>query len=385
VSIQVGIVGAGPAGLLLSHLLHLHGISSVVLETRDREYIQKRVRAGILEHGTVEILRQAGLGERMDAEGLEHHGIELRFDGVGHRVPMTDLTGRQITVYGQQEVVKDLVARRLNDGGDVRFGVSDVEIAGIDTASPVLRFTQHGRPTQLSVDFVAGCDGFHGVSRPAAGDALRTFQREYPFSWLGILARAKPRVDELVYAHHDRGFALYSMRSPEVSRLYLQVSAADDLAEWPDERIWDELAVRFSLDGEPWEPTRGEVFEKSLAPLRSFVVEPMQRGRLLLAGDAAHIVPPTGAKGLNLAVNDVWLLSRALDAWFTRGSQDLLNSYSRDALVRVWKAEHFSYWMTTMLHRMNDDPFQHRLQLAQLRNVVESPSYAAALAENYVG
>lgn len=384
---QVGIVGAGPAGLLLSHLLHLHGISSVVLEIRDREYIEHRVRAGVLEQATVDTLREAGLADRLDAMGLRHEGIELRFDGEGHRVPMTELTGRAITVYGQQEIVKDLVARRLADGGDIRFEVSEVRLDVLTGSEPKIHFRHGGREDELVCDFVAGCDGFHGVCRVSAPDAaLNVYEREYPFAWLGILAEAKPAVDELIYCLHERGFALYSMRSPTISRLYLQVSVDEDLENWPDDRIWDELAARFTLTGSDWRPTEGPILEKGITPMRSFVTEPMQFARLLLAGDAAHIVPPTGAKGLNLAVNDVHLMARALDAWFSSGDDALLNRYTDDALRRVWRVQHFSWWMTQMLHRFpGDDPYQHRLQIAQLRNVVDSRAYATALSENYVG
>ncbi|WP_166352992.1 4-hydroxybenzoate 3-monooxygenase [Phytoactinopolyspora limicola] len=384
---QVAIVGAGPAGLLLSHLLHLHGISSVVLEARTRGYIEQRIRAGVLEQNTVDILRDAGVGSRLDAEGLPHEGIELRFGGEGHRVPMTELTGRAITVYGQQEVVKDLVARRLADGGDIRFEVSDVRLDGLTSDRPVVRFHHGGAANELTCDVIAGCDGFHGTSRPSVPPGqLTVYERDYPFSWLGILAEATPAVHELIYCLHENGFALYSMRSERVSRLYLQVPPDTDTAEWPDERIWDELATRFQLGGSPWPPNRGPIFDKGVTPMRSFVTEPMQYGRLLLAGDAVHIVPPTGAKGMNLAVNDVWLMARALDAWYTTGDETLLTSYTRDALRRVWQAQHFSWWMTSMLHRFpGDDPYQYRLQIAQLHNVVDSPAYATALSENYVG
>jgi p-hydroxybenzoate 3-monooxygenase len=384
---QVGIVGAGPAGLLLSHLLHLHGIASVVLEIRDREYVEKRVRAGVLEQGTVDTLREAGLAARLDAQGLRHEGIELRFDGEGHRVPMTELTGRAITVYGQQEVVKDLVARRLADGGDVRFEVSDVGLDRLTTDEPVVSFRHEGRDEELVCDFVAGCDGFHGVCRGSTpAGALHGYERVYPFGWLGILAEAAPAVDELIYCLHENGFALYSMRSPMVSRLYLQVPADETIGAWPDDRIWAELATRFRLAGSDWRPNEGPIFDKGITPMRSLVTEPMRYGRLLLAGDAVHIVPPTGAKGLNLAVNDVRLMARALDAWYSSGGHSLLDSYTTDALNRVWRVQHFSWWMTSMLHRFpGDDSYQHRLQVAQLRNVVESRAYATALSENYVG
>ncbi|MFH5824019.1 4-hydroxybenzoate 3-monooxygenase [Georgenia sp. AZ-5] len=381
---QVVIVGAGPAGLLLSQLLHLAGVESVLLERRDREYCEKRVRAGVLEHQAADILREAGVGERMDREGLVHEGIELRFDGEGHRVPMTELTGRHITVYGQQEVVKDLIARRLGDGGDLRFEAQDLEIHDVGTAEPSVTYTRDGGTHRVVADVVAGCDGFHGPSRAAAGPA--ELLHHYPFAWLGILAHASPRTHELIYSLHERGFALYSMRSEQVTRLYLQVDADDTVDSWPHERIWDELAIRFSLDGEAWDPGRGEIFDVGITPMRSFVAEPMRRGRLLLAGDAAHIVPPTGAKGMNLAVHDVWLMARAIEHWYTTGDEALLESYSDDALRRVWRGEHFAWWMTSMLHRFHDeDLFRYRLQVAQLRNVVSSHAYATALAENYAG
>lgn len=384
---QVGIVGAGPAGLLLSHLLHLRGITSVVLERHSREYVEQRVRAGVLEQGTVDVLREAGVADRLGQEGLRHEGIELRFDGEGHRVPMTDLTGRAITVYGQQKVVEDLADRRLADGGDVLYEVSDVELDGLGTQSPTIRCTHEGRSVEVECAVVAGCDGFHGISRPSVPSANgQVFEREYPFAWLGILAEAAPAVDELIYSLHENGFALYSMRSPTVSRLYLQVAADEDIANWPDDRIWEELATRFALTGSDWRPTEGPIFDKGVTPMRSFVFEPMQYRRLLLAGDAAHIVPPTGAKGLNLAVNDVTLMARALDALLNHQDESLVNSYTDDALRRVWRAQHFSWWMTSMLHRFaGDDRYQHKLQIAQLRNVVESTAYATALSENYVG
>lgn len=384
---QVGIVGAGPAGLLLSHLLHLHGISSVVLEVRSRDYIERRVRAGVLEQGTVDTLREAGVSERLDRQGLRHEGIELRFEGADHRVPMTDLTGRAITVYGQQEVVKDLVAQRLADGGDIRFEVSDVRVDGLTGDRPTVYFRHDGREEELECDFVAGCDGFHGVSRESVPEGvLQAYEHEYPVAWLGILAEAAPATEELIYCLHENGFALYSMRSPRVSRLYLQVSPDEDLDKWPADRIWDELATRFRLADSDWRPTEGPLLESGITPLRSFVTEPMQYGRLFLAGDAAHIVPATGAKGLNLAVNDVRLLARGLDAWYSSGDESLLDSYTADALHRVWRVQHFSWWMTEMLHRYpGDGPFRHRLQIAQLRNVASSQAYATALSENYVG
>jgi p-hydroxybenzoate 3-monooxygenase len=382
---QVGIVGAGPAGLLLSHLLGLAGVESVVLEARSRDYVEKRVRAGVLEHPTTELLREVGLGARMDREGLPHHGLSLRFDGEDHRIALTDLTGRSITVYGQQEVVKDLVAARLAAGGQVLFESTAIAVPGIDQGRPAVIYTDPaGRTQELRCDIVAGCDGSHGVTR-AAATGLTTYQREYPFAWLGILARTPPSHHELIYTYSDRGFALHSMRSPEVTRLYLQVPPDEEIAAWPDDRIWAELAARLRTAG-GFTLREGPVLEKGITPMRSFVVEPMRSGRLFLAGDAAHIVPPTGAKGMNLAIADVRVLARALTAYFSDGRQDLLDAYSETCLRRVWRAEHFSWWMTSMLHRFpGDDAFQHRLQLAQLRYTTTSVAAATSLAENYVG
>lgn len=384
---QVCIVGAGPAGLLLSHLLHLKGVESTVVENRSREYVEHRVRAGVLEQGTVDLLNASGVGARLKREGLVHHGIELRFDGSGHRIAMTELTGgRSITVYGQQEVIKDLIRARLADGGDIRFGVSDVSLHDIDTNAPAVLFRQEGEPLRIDCDIVAGCDGFHGVCRSAvpAGE-LHSFERAYPFAWLGILAEAPPTHDELIYAHHDRGFALYSMRSPEVTRLYLQVSPDEKITEWPDTRIWQELHTRLET-GDGWTLREGAIVERGVTGMRSHVVEPMQYHRLFLAGDAAHIVPPTGAKGMNLAVADVRVLAQAIGAFCDGQGSDLLDRYSATCLERVWRAEHFSWWMTSMLHRFpDDDGFQRRLQRSQLNYVVASRAAAASLAENYVG
>jgi p-hydroxybenzoate 3-monooxygenase len=379
---QVGIVGAGPAGLMLSHLLARAGIDSVVLEARSREYVQQRVRAGVLEHPTVELLREVGLAERLDREGMPHEGISLRFEGVDHRIDFTDLVGRGITVYGQQEVVKDLIAARLADGGDLRFDVSDVTLDGLVDA-PVISYTDaSGQRHELRCDVVAGCDGFHGVSRAAF--APEVFDREYPYAWLGILAKAAPTQHELAYANHPNGFALYSMRSPEITRLYLQVPPDTDLADWPDSRIWDELGTRLAADG--FTLNEGPVLEKGVTGMRSFVVEPMRHGRLFLAGDSAHIVPPTGAKGMNLAIADVRVLAEALTAFLTAGDESGLDSYSDTCLRRVWRAEHFSWWMTSMLHNAPDgDRFTRRLQLAQLRYTVASRAAATSLAENYTG
>jgi p-hydroxybenzoate 3-monooxygenase len=384
---QVGIVGAGPAGLLLSHLLHLEGIDSVVLESRSRDHVEHRVRAGVLEQGTVELLTDVGLGDRVHREGLIHEGVELRFNGEGHRIDLSGLSGgRSITVYGQQEVVKDLIAARLRDGGKVLFEATDVSLTGISSGSPSIAFRHEGRRHELHCDVIAGCDGFHGVSRPSIPEGVLTaYDRTYPFGWLGILVDAPPANDELIYTYHDRGFALASLRSPTISRLYLQCRPDEDLDAWPDERIWQELRTRLAThDG--WEPNDGPVLEKLVAGLRSFVVEPMQYGRLFLAGDAAHIVPATGAKGLNLAVTDVRALSQALVSFYGSGSTDLLERYSETCLRRVWRVQHFSWWMTSMLHRFDErDTFQHRLQLAQLEYVTSSTAAATTMAENYVG
>jgi p-hydroxybenzoate 3-monooxygenase len=383
---QVAIIGAGAAGLVLSHLLHLHGIDSIVLEARSREYVEQRVRAGVLEHPTVELLRQAGVADRLNREGLTHHGVELRFNGEPHRIPFSDLTGgKHITVYGQQEVVKDLIQARLDAGGTILFEVSDVTLQNIDLAQPRVSFTHDGKKQVIDAGFIAGCDGSHGVSRPSIPEGVLTeYAREYPYAWLGILARVPPSTEELIYAYHERGFALHSMRSPEISRYYLQVSPDEDMDNWPDDRIWSELQARMETrDG--WTLQSGPILEKTVANMRSFVVDPMQYGRLFLAGDAAHIVPPTGAKGLNLAVNDARLLSNALDAFFNKGDDQHLGSYSRDCLRRVWRVQHFSWWMTSMLHRSHGDAYQHQLQLAELEYVTKSTAASTMLAENYVG
>ncbi|MFC6015867.1 4-hydroxybenzoate 3-monooxygenase [Plantactinospora solaniradicis] len=383
---QVGIVGAGPAGLLLSHLLHRSGIDSVVLERRSRDYVEHRVRAGVLEQGSVDLLRRTGLGDRLDREGLRHEGIELRFGGTAHRIAMTELTGRAITVYGQQEVVKDLIAARTAVGGQLRFEVEDVRLSGLDSTSPVIRYRHQGREEELHCDFVAGCDGSHGVSRDAVpAGVLTEYERQYPFAWLGVLAAAAPAAEELIYAHHERGFALHSMRSPEISRLYLQVEPDTDIADWPDDRIWSELRTR--LETVPgWSLNTGPILEKSVTGMRSLVVEPMRWERLFLAGDAVHIVPPTGAKGMNLAMADVALLGDAFAAWYHEGRDDLLTGYSDTALRRVWRAQHFSWWMTSLLHRLEtQDPYEAKLQVSTLHYLTSSRAYATSLAENYVG
>jgi p-hydroxybenzoate 3-monooxygenase len=385
---QVGIIGAGPAGLVLAHLLSRAGIDSIVLESRSRDYVEKRVRAGVLEQGSVDLLVQTGAGERLLREGLVHHGIELRFEGQGHRIPLTELSGRSITVYGQQEVIKDLIRLRLAAGGTIVFEAHATAVEAIDSDRPRVRFAHAGEVQALECDYVAGCDGFWGVSRGAVPPAaLQVFERDYPFAWLGILASMKPASQELIYSYHDElGFALHSMRSPVISRLYLQCRPDEPLEEWPDERIWRELEMRFAT-AEGFELTGGPILEKGVTAMRSFVVEPMQFGRLFLAGDAAHIVPPTGAKGMNLAIADVKVLSEALRQHYAADSDELLQRYSETCLRRVWRAEHFSWWMTSMLHRFPDDGsgFQHKLQIAQLRYTVSSRAAATSLAENYVG
>ena len=385
---QVAIVGAGPAGLLLAHLLRLESIESVIVETRTRQEIEATIRAGVLEQGTVNILNETGVGERMMREGAVHHGIYLRFAGRTRRIDLAGLSGgRSIMVYAQHEVIKDLVKARLEAGAPIEFGVKDVTLQDLDTEAPKVRFRDaRGERRDLACDFVAGCDGFHGVSRPTIPSRRRNeFTRNYPFGWLGVLVEAPPSTDELIYAHHERGFALVSTRSPEIQRLYVQCDPEDRIENWPDERVWEELRARLATVDD-WKLKEGRIFQKGVVAMRSFVLEPMQYGRLYLAGDAAHIVPPTGAKGLNLAVADVRVLSRAFKAHYQDQRSDLLAQYSATALRRVWRAEHFSWWMTSMLHRFHDDsPFQHRLQLAELDYVTSSKAKATTLAENYVG
>ena len=384
---QVTIVGAGPAGLTLAHILHRHGIESIVIERRDREYVERRLRAGVLEQGSVDLLRAIGVGERMDREGLVHHGVHLQFEGERHRIALSDLTGgRAITVYGQHEVVKDLVAARIGYGGALMFDCDDVQLHDLTTEHPVVRFNRGGVEQELRCDFIAGCDGSHSACRSAIPAAqVKTWERKYPFSWLGILAAVPPSLDEIVYAWHERGFALHSMRTPQVTRLYVQCHPDEHLEAWPDQRVWEELKVRLATtDG--WSLNEGPVLEKSITAMRSFVMEPMQHGRLYLAGDAAHVVPPTGAKGMNLALADVRVLGGALASWYRTGDSAPLERYSSSCLRRVWRAEHFSWWMTSMLHRFpGEDPFQAKLQLAQLRYVCTSVAAATSMAENYVG
>ncbi len=382
---QVAIVGAGPAGLLLSHLLHLEGISSIALETQTRQYVEQRIRAGVLEQGTVDLLVKSGVGGRLQKEGLVHHGIELRFGGRAHRIDLSALTGgRAITVYAQQEVVKDLIQARLAAGGQVLFEVADVSVRDLGDAAPKVRFRKDGAVEEITCDFIAGCDGYHGICRHAVPPGVLTLhEKDYPFGWLGILSESAPPSHELIYAHHERGFALFSMRSPTLSRLYFQCAPDEDLSRWSDGRIWSELRARLG-NGTALE--EGPILQKGVTGMRSFVAEPMQYGRLFLAGDAAHIVPPTGAKGLNLAVADVRALARALAAWYSGGRTGLLDRYSETCLRRAWKVQRFSWWMTSMLHRLPDEgPLRQRLQLAELDYLAGSRAASTALAENYVG
>lgn len=383
---QVGIIGAGPAGLLLSHLLHLQGIDSVVLESRSREQIESTIRAGVLEQGTMDLLTETGVGERMKAEGALHHGFELAFEGKRRRIDLTDLTGKAITVYAQHEVIKDLVAARVAAQGALKFEVSDVSLHDIDGTAPSIRYRHQGEAHELQCDFIIGCDGSQGISRNAIPEALRRdYQRVYPFGWFGILVEAPPSSDELIYARHERGFALVSTRSPNVQRMYFQCDPKDTVDNWSDDRIWAEMHARVDSD-DGHQVVEGKIFQKNIVGMRSFVSTTMQHGRLFLAGDAAHIVPPTGAKGLNLAVSDVRILSDALRAFYKQDRNDLLNSYSETALKRIWRAEHFSYWMTRMMHRLDDaSPFEQQLQVAELEHVTTSRSAAVSMAENYVG
>jgi p-hydroxybenzoate 3-monooxygenase len=383
---QVGVVGAGPAGLLLSHLLHLNGIETLIIESRSRSYCEERVRAGVLEQNSVDLLVQCGLGDRLKREGLIHHGIELRFNRHRHRINMFELTGgRAITVYGQQEVIKDIIQARLDAGGQVYFEAEAVSLQKLEDTKPVIHFRQGGELRQIECDFIAGCDGFHGISRPSIPSGkIALFEREYPFAWLGILAEAPPSSQEVTYTNHERGFALLSMRSPSLSRLYVQCAPDEDLANWSDERIWQELHAR--TEAEDFTLAEGPILQRGITPMRSFVAEPMQFGRLYLAGDAAHIVPPTGAKGMNLAIADVYVLARGFSEYYKTGRQELLNRYSETCLRRVWRVQHFSWWMTSMLHRFaGDTGFDYRRQLAELEYVTTSHAAAQSLAENYVG
>jgi p-hydroxybenzoate 3-monooxygenase len=399
---QVGIVGGGPAGTLLSHLLHLQGIESVVLELRSREEVETTVRAGVLEHGTAELLRETGVGERMDREGAVHEGIELRFGGRGHRIDFPELTGgRKIVIYGQQEVVKDLYAARLKADGQIIFEAAATGLRDLDSATLKIRFRRgaeldldagtirfHGdaEEEEITCDFLAGCDGFFGPCRISIPEDVRKEHvRTYPFGWFGILVEGPPSTEELIYTLHERGFALVSTRSPEIQRLYFQCDPEDDVDNWPDDRVWEEMQARLDTD-DGWTLQKSRIFQKDIVRMRSFICEPMQYGRLFLAGDAAHIVPPTGAKGMNLAVADVRVLARALTEFYSSGRTDLLDAYSETCLRRVWKASRFSWWMTSMLHRFHDDDeFRYRLQLAELDYVTSSRAASTSLAENYVG
>ncbi len=383
---QVGIVGAGPAGLLLGHLLHLKGIDSVILESRNREYVIDRVRAGVLEQFTVDLMTQIGVGARLHREGMRHEGLYLSFAGRRRHVPLAELTGgKAIYVYGQNEVVKDLIEARIATGRPLHYEAGNVSVHDIDSTKPSIRFVAKGNQVELTCDFIAGCDGFHGICRPALGDSVRFYDKTYPFGWLGILAQAPPSSDELVYTYHARGFALFSMRSPKITRLYFQVPPDEDIDRWSDEAIWCEMLQRMrTQDG--WEPNVGPILNKSVTAMRSFVTEPMCAGRLYLAGDAAHIVPPTGAKGLNLAAADVLLLARAIAAYYATGNLDLLEHYSGTALERVWKSQRFSWWMTQTLHRFPEgNPFDHKRQMADLDYITTSTAALTSLAENYVG
>jgi p-hydroxybenzoate 3-monooxygenase len=383
---EVAIIGAGPAGLLLSHLLAREGIESVIVETRTREYVEARIRAGILESSTVALLNEVGLGNRLHSRGLEHRGIYLQWPGERHHLDFTDLTGRSVWVYGQTELTKDLGQARDADGQQAYYGVTGTAVHDLTTDHPYVTFTDsHGSDVRLDADVIAGCDGAFGPSRAAVpASAKQTWERTYPYSWLGILADVAPSTDELIYAWHQDGFALHSMRSPSVSRLYLQVSPGTDINDWPDDRIWEELAVRLGHGQDGWQLTPGPVTEKSVLPMRSYAMAPMRHGRLFLAGDAAHTVPPTGAKGLNLAVADVAALTPALTALLRKNDASLADAYSDTALRRVWRCTHFSWWMTTMLHATGD-PFDAQLQLSQLRWVASSVAGASGLAENYAG
>jgi p-hydroxybenzoate 3-monooxygenase len=388
---QVGIVGAGPAGLMLSHLLHLQGIESIVIENRSQQYVEERVRAGVLEQGTVDLMVETGVGERLKKEGLVHYGVNLRFGRRTHRIDFAELTGgKGITIYAQHEVIKDLNKARREAGGQIFYEVEEVSVhdfADVGAVTkPSIRFRSHGEPYEMSCDFIAGCDGFHGICRPSVPSGVLTlFDRTYPFGWLGILADVAPSCDELIYSYHERGFALLSMRSPQVSRLYLQCSPDEDINKWPDSKIWEELHWRLAADN-GWKLKEGPITQKGVTGMRSFVVEPMQCGKMFLAGDAAHIVPPTGAKGLNLAVADVRVLARALEEFYKSGNRCRLDEYSATCLRRVWKVQRFSWWMTAMLHLFdNDNQFDQRRQLAELDYVTSSRAASQSLAENYVG
>ncbi|MEX2462578.1 MAG: 4-hydroxybenzoate 3-monooxygenase [Paenibacillaceae bacterium] len=386
---QVGIIGAGPAGLFLAHLLYLKGIESIIIENRTREEIEETIRAGVLEQGTVDLMNAIGVGTRMMKEAHFHEGFELRFNGKGHRINVHELTGgKYVTVYAQHEVIKDLVAARLQAGGEIHFNVGEVSLHDVDTALPKIRFRKNkdGDLEEITCDYIAGCDGFHGPSRPTIPESVRKeYQKVYPFSWLGILTEAPPSAPELIYANHERGFALLSTRSSEIQRLYLQVDAKDDISNWSDDLIWSELHSRLETR-EGFHLIEGPIFQKGIVPMRSFVCDPMQYGRLFLAGDAAHIVPPAGAKGLNLAVADVQVLAKGLESYYKSGKTEILEQYTAVCLRRIWKAERFSWFMTTTLHRNHSyTPFEHKIQLAELDYLTSSRTASMSLAENYIG
>jgi p-hydroxybenzoate 3-monooxygenase len=381
---QVGIIGAGPAGLMLARLLHLAGISSIIIENRSRDYIENRVRAGLIEHWATELLKDVGVGKRMQAEGMQHWGINIGINGDLHRIDFKKLVDKQVTIYGQQEVVKDLVAQRLADGGELLFEVGDVSVHDLTAQRPKIRFTHQSKTQEIDCDFIAGCDGFHGICRPSVPDGvLSVFEREYPFGWLGILTESPPPDHELIYSYTDRGFALYTMRSMSISRLYLQCDHDEEIENWSDARIWDELHKRL---GGARRLQEGKMLQKGITPMRSFVVEPMQHGRLFLAGDSAHIVPPTGAKGMNLAFADVMFMSRALDAFYKKKDDGRLQNYTATCLRRVWYAQRFSWWMTQLLHRFpNESAFDRRRQLSDLDYITSSEAASKSLAEQYAG
>ena len=381
---QVGIIGAGPAGLMLARLLHLAGISSIIIENRSEEYIYNRIRAGLIEHWAADLLTDVGAGERMAREGVLHWGNNVGINGDLHRMDFKALVGKRVTIYGQQEVVKDLVALRRADGGPILFEVDDVSVHDVTSQRPQIRFTHHGKAETIDCDFIAGCDGFHGICRPSIpAERMRVFDRDYPFGWLGILAESPPPDHELIYSYTDRGFALYTMRSMSLSRLYLQCDHDEDIANWPDDRIWEELHRRL---GGARKLQEGKMLQKGITPMRSFVAEPMQYGRLLLAGDSAHIVPPTGAKGMNLAFADVVYMARALEAFFKKHSSDGIEKYTDTCLSRVWQAQRFSWWMTQIMHVFPDETaFDRRRQLADLAYLTHSQTAAKSLAEQYVG
>jgi p-hydroxybenzoate 3-monooxygenase len=383
---QVGIVGAGPAGLMLGHLLHLAGIDSFIVENRSQDYVIERVRAGVLEQSTVDLMTENGVGERLHREGMPHDGIYINVFGKRHRIDMAALTGRRITVYGQNEVVKDLIVARRATGRPLLFEVSDVSVHELESEQPKIRFNSDEGSCELRCDFIAGCDGFHGICRESIPPSqIHIYERVYPFGWLGILANAAPSSPELVYSRHERGFALFSMRSTTITRLYLQCAPDEDVSQWSDDRVWDELLTRLRSD-DGWKPNVGPITQKAVTGMRSFVTEPMRFGRMFLAGDAAHIVPPTGAKGLNLAMADIWRLTRALQCYYELRSDELLNRYSEHCLQRVWRAQQFSWWMTSLLHRPDSgNSFDFRRQHAELDYVTSSRAAMTSLAENYVG